>query len=113
MHCEPQAVQSCLFPPNGGCDPHTTCSDATNLFGTKLVQCSECPRGYFGSGRSGCFDINECTVMRNGGCDIHTTCHNFDGGYNCSDCLQSNALCCARRPSYNLTGQTSGMKQKH
>lgn len=86
MHCEPQAVQSCLFPPNGGCDPHTTCSDATNLFGTKLVQCSECPRGYFGSGRSGCFDINECTVMRNGGCDIHTTCHNFDGGYNCSDC---------------------------
>ena len=86
MRCEPQPIVSCLSPPNGGCNPHTTCSDATNLFGTKLVQCSECPRGYFGSGRSGCFDINECTVMRNGGCDVHTTCHNFDGGYNCSDC---------------------------
>jgi hypothetical protein len=86
MTCQPQTVQTCTFPPNGGCDPRTSCSDATNLFGTKLVQCSACPSGYYGSGRSGCYDINECTVVRNGGCDLHTSCTNFDGGYSCSAC---------------------------
>lgn len=86
MQCQLQSVQTCTIPPNGGCDPHTTCSDATNLFGTKLVQCSACPSGYYGSGRSGCYDINECTVLQNGGCDLHTTCTNSDGGYSCSPC---------------------------
>jgi len=86
MSCQVQSVQTCQFPPNGGCDPHTHCSDATNLFGTKLVQCSACPTGYYGSGRSGCYDINECTVVLNGYCDPHTSCNNFDGGFNCSSC---------------------------
>jgi hypothetical protein len=86
MTCQLQSVQTCTFPPNGGCDPRTSCSDATNLFGTKLVQCSACPSGFYGSGRSGCYDINECTVVRNGGCDLHTSCTNFDGGYSCSAC---------------------------
>merc|ERR1712159_390187 len=71
---------------NGGCDPRTSCSDATNLFGTKLVQCSACPSGFYGSGRSGCYDINECTVVLNGMCDPRTHCTNFDGGFNCSRC---------------------------
>ena len=73
MQCQTQSVQTCQFPPNGGCDPHTICSDATNLYGTKLVQCSQCPSGFYGSGRSGCYDINECTVVRlNSTCSLAT-----------------------------------------
>ena len=73
MQCQTQSVQTCQFPPNGGCDPHTICSDATNLFGTKLLQCSQCPSGFYGSGRSGCYDINECTVVRlNSTCSLAT-----------------------------------------
>merc|ERR1711968_383156 len=86
MSCNTQSVQTCQFPPNGGCDPRTTCTDSTQLFGTKLVQCSACPPGWYGSGRAGCFDINECMVLRNGGCDQHSTCTNFEGGYTCSPC---------------------------
>jgi hypothetical protein len=86
MQCEPQPVATCSFPPNGGCDPLTTCSDSTNLFGKKLVQCSACPSGYYGSGRSGCYPINTCLVVRNGGCDRRTTCSDFAGGYTCSAC---------------------------
>ena len=86
MRCEPQAVESCSYPANGGCDPLTTCSDDTNLFGTKLVQCSSCPPGYYGSGRSGCYRVDQCLVIRNGGCDARTTCSNFVGGYSCSRC---------------------------
>merc|ERR1711988_720129 len=59
---------------------------ATALFGTRLVQCSACPPGWYGSGRAGCFDINECMVLRNGGCDQHSTCTNFEGGSTCSPC---------------------------
>ena len=88
MSCELQSVQTCTFPPNGGCDPHTTCTDSTNIFGVMLVQCSACPSGYYGSGRSGCYDINQCTVILNGGCDRRTTCTNLDGGYDCSPCSE-------------------------
>jgi hypothetical protein len=49
-----QEVLSCSDPPNGGCDPHTACEEiGIPLVGT-LVQCSACPRGFYGSGRSGC-----------------------------------------------------------
>lgn len=88
MTCKPAPVQSCDNPPNGGCDRHTTCDDTTRLFGTKLVKCSACPNGYFGSGRSGCRDIDECKLIDNGGCDVHTSCRNLDGGYFCSACPQ-------------------------
>ena len=86
MRCELQSVDSCTFPPNGGCDPLTTCSDTETLFGTKLVKCSECPRGFYGSGRSGCYKIDVCTSIHNGGCDHRTTCTNTDFGYSCSAC---------------------------
>ena len=87
MSCQVQTVQTCTLPPNGGCDPLTTCTEKT-LFERLLVQCSACPQGYFGSGRSGCYDINHCTVLRNGGCDLRTTCTDLDGGYRCSACPQ-------------------------
>ena len=86
MTCENQTVQTCTYPPNGGCDSRTKCSDSTILYGTKLVQCGPCPSGYYGSGRRGCYDINECTIIQNGGCDLRTTCINRDGGYDCSSC---------------------------
>ena len=101
MQCATQSVQTCQFPPNGGCDAHTVCSDATNLFGTKLVQCSACPSGFYGSGRSGCYDINECTVVLNGGCDLRTSCTNFDGGFSCSACED---ILDAKGESLNLVG---------
>ena len=89
MRCELQyAVKTCTFPPHGGCDPHTTCDDAANLFGTRLVKCGPCPSGYYGFGRSGCYTINRCTVLPNGGCDLRTTCTNLDGGYDCSPCSE-------------------------
>jgi hypothetical protein len=87
MRCEQQSVASCTFPPNGGCDPLTTCSDTETLFGKKLVKCSECPRGFYGSGRSGCYKIDVCTrIFHYGGCDHRTTCTNTDFGYSCSAC---------------------------
>ena len=86
MQCQLQHVDTCHFPPNGGCDRLTTCSEDTSLFGTRLIQCSSCPPGYYGSGRSGCQDVDECEIASNGGCDEHTTCTNTDGGYRCSAC---------------------------
>eukprot|EP01047_Picozoa_sp_COSAG01_P057149 COSAG01_NODE_6572_length_3603_cov_2.804795_5_plen_421_part_00 len=89
MICKPQEVANCQFPPNGGCDPHTTCSDTgTGLFNLKVVTCGACPPGYFGTGRTGCHDVDECNQRVNGGCDKQTVCHNTDGGYQCNpkDC---------------------------
>jgi hypothetical protein len=87
MVCKVQPIVSCDFPPNGGCDPLTTCNDtAPGLFNLKKVTCAPCPPGYYGTGHSGCHDVNECLMRANGGCDEHTTCANTDGGYTCSDC---------------------------
>merc|ERR1711871_121680 len=102
MRCTMQSVQTCQFPPNSGCDPRTTCTQS-HLFGTKLVQCSACPAGWYGSGRKGCYDINECTVLKNGGCDEHSTCSNFDGGYKCSPCEEAGL----RGDPYKVKGCTS------
>jgi hypothetical protein len=85
MACKPQEVANCQFPPNGGCDRHTTCSDTgTGLFNLKVVTCSPCPAGYFGTGRTKCNDVNECEQRVNGGCDAQTECHNTVGGYQCN-----------------------------
>ena len=87
MSCEVQPISTCSFPPNGGCDPHTTCDDSKpGLFMLKVVTCGRCPPGYYGTGRTSCEDINECMLRHNGGCDEHTVCTNLDGGYKCSDC---------------------------
>lgn len=64
---------------NGGCDPLTTCSDASD----GGVTCGACPNGYSGDGLSGCEDIDECTSIdpNCGGKE----CLNTEGGYLCVD----------------------------
>lgn len=42
-----------------------------------------CPRGYFGTTATGCFDIDECEYRL---CDPRTTCTNTAGSYECSAC---------------------------
>jgi hypothetical protein len=85
MSCAVQEVSTCDYPPNGGCDPLTDCIDTgTGLFNLKVVTCSQCPAGYYGTGRTGCNDVNECNQRVNGGCDSHTVCQNTDGGYHCN-----------------------------
>jgi len=87
MQCDVQPIATCHFPPNGGCDPLTKCNDTKpGLFMLKIVSCSDCPPGYFGTGRSGCNDINECMLRKNGGCASGTQCTNSVGGYSCSAC---------------------------
>jgi heme exporter protein D len=68
-------------PPNGGCDPLTSCTAE----GDSII-CGACPAGYFGQGDAACHDIDECHVVPNGGCDPQTTCVNTAGGYECSAC---------------------------
>jgi len=84
MLCAPQLPVSCKFPPNGGCDPMTTCTTVgVPPFGA--ISCGPCPSGYSGDGDSGCSDIDECN-FDNGGCDSHTTCTNKEGSFDCSPC---------------------------
>jgi hypothetical protein len=93
VSCQPSGdaitLESCSFPPNGGCDPLTRCSDSTFLFGTRQIACTACMPDYYGSGRSGCYPIDQCKLLDNGGCDVkHSRCTNFNGGYSCSPCKQ-------------------------
>jgi hypothetical protein len=94
MQCAVAPISSCDIPPNGGCDPHTTCSiGSVEFFGSVILQveCGACPAGYLPKGDNilpgeRCVDQNECQMRSNGGCDAHTQCINSDGGYSCTEC---------------------------
>lgn len=60
---------------NGGCDPKANC---TNQYGAP-PNCSACPIGYTGTGKTVCTYIDPCTV-NNGGCDKLTNCSSTEGG---------------------------------
>jgi hypothetical protein len=62
------------------CDPLTTCANSPGSF-----DCSGCPPGYMGTGRTGCQDIDECSTD-NGGCGPGVDCMNTPGGRMCGPC---------------------------
>lgn len=63
---------------NGGCDPLVTCTNDG-----LVPRCGACPKGYRGSGVTGCTDIDECAT-NTAGCAATATCANTVGGFVCT-----------------------------